>query len=68
VADRNVNAIALDVVIAGCKNLGYDLTCGACAEVFFTGGCMSEHDPGCSTVWGLRCQSPSIVEGPEWTR
>lgn len=34
-----------------CRNIGFDLTCGACAERFFTGGSWSgEHDRVCQTV------------------
>jgi hypothetical protein len=33
-----------------CANIGYDITCGACAELFFTGVCMHPHDPSCTTT------------------
>ncbi len=34
---------------AALKNIGYDVTCGACAEVFFTGMTIHEHDDTCTT-------------------
>jgi len=38
-----------------CKNIGYDLSCGACAERFFTGGSWgSEHDETCATREALK--------------
>lgn len=38
-----------------CKNIGFDLRCGACAEVFFTGGSWGhEHDEGCETRYKYR--------------
>lgn len=33
-----------------CLNIGYDLTCGACAALFYTGTSPYEHDPTCQTV------------------
>ncbi len=35
-----------------CKNIGYDITCGACAELFFTGVRFHRHDEKCKTVKG----------------
>jgi len=32
-----------------CRNIGYDLTCGACASLFYTGMNTYEHDSSCST-------------------
>jgi hypothetical protein len=47
-----------DEVMIACKNIGYDLACGACAERFFTGGSWgSEHDEGCATVPALKHES-----------
>ena len=37
-------------LIQACKNIGYDLTCGACAELFFTGVRLHRHDDACATV------------------
>jgi len=37
-------------LVRACRNIGYDLRCGACAEFFFTGALMHAHDPLCSTV------------------
>lgn len=38
----------LDVEQA-CKNIGFDLSCGACAELFFTGSRTYEHEETCAT-------------------
>jgi hypothetical protein len=43
-----------------CKNIGYDITCGACAELFFTGVCLHEHDDTCST--DKSTHQPLIIE------
>lgn len=41
-----------------CKNIGFDLACGACAEQFFTGSKMHDHDESCA---GYRnCKACSI--------
>jgi hypothetical protein len=48
---------------ASCKNIGYDLRCGACAELFFTGVRTSEHAPGCETN-----QSKEVSSEPEVRR
>ncbi len=43
-----------DAIVA-CRKIGYDLSCGACAERFFTGGWWgSEHDEGCETIPELK--------------
>lgn len=57
-------AMSLDVVVSGCKNIGYDLNCGACAEVFFTGGGISDHGPDCKTHRCLRAPK-AVVSIPE---
>ena len=46
-------------VVQGCKNIGYDLNCGQCASVFFTGSGNYPHSTDCKTerrsytVWPL---------------
>lgn len=40
----------LDEIILACKNIGYDLKCGACAEVFFTGATLASHEAECSSA------------------
>lgn len=42
-------ALTLPELEAACRNIGFDITCGACAAVFFTGIGASEHDAHCST-------------------
>lgn len=40
-----------DDLTAACRNVGVDLTCGKCAERFFTGASLSgSHDSHCSTA------------------
>jgi hypothetical protein len=43
-------------LVQACKNIGFDLTCGQCAQVFYTGHQRfgnQKHDETCSTnkVW-----------------
>ena len=37
-------------IVAACKNIGYDLTCGQCAAVFYTGFGNYPHAENCATV------------------
>ena len=54
-----------EAVIA-CKNIGYDLTCGACAERFFTGGWWgSEHDESCATIPELKIRNEVTITAVE---
>lgn len=39
-----------DEIVIACKNIGFDIECGACAGLFYTGTSLGEHDPGCRTV------------------
>jgi len=34
---REVGRLTWDELIVACRNIGYDLTCGACAGLFYTG-------------------------------
>ena len=50
VCPKCVCGLTHDELIAACKNVGFDLSCGACACAFFTGhGGVYEHDAGCFT-------------------
>jgi hypothetical protein len=44
-----INGLSEDQLAVAFRNIGYDITCGNCACLFFTGyggyGC----DPGCTT-------------------
>lgn len=40
-------------IVEACKNIGYDLSCGACAELFYTGICIDYHDDTCKTQLGV---------------
>jgi len=45
-----------------CKNIGYDLSCGACAERFFTGGSWgTEHEETCATLAALKSTSRAVI-------
>ena len=48
--DDTEKQFPLPVIIAGCKNLGVDITCGKCAGIFFTGTYSEFHDEGCKTL------------------
>ena len=44
------DGLTYEELIVACKNIGYDLTCGACAGVFYTGYSLrEEHEPSCFT-------------------
>ena len=45
-----------------CKNIGYDIGCGACAELFFTGSCGHECDPECTSITSINPRRPLIVK------
>lgn len=48
---RRGGELTFDEMVAACRNIGFDLTCGACAGVFYTGYSMGEaHDLHCGTV------------------
>ncbi len=36
-------------LVVACRNIGYDLTCGQCASVFYTGAGTYPHDDTCGT-------------------
>lgn len=36
-------------LVVACANIGYDLTCGQCASVFYTGTGIYPHDETCKT-------------------
>ncbi len=49
-----------------CKNIGYDLTCSACAERFFTGGSWgAEHDETCATLATLKSTTRITITNVE---
>lgn len=49
-------------LVQACKNIGFDLTCGGCAEQFYTGSRMHAHDESCATV-----KSPPAAAGDQVT-
>jgi hypothetical protein len=51
-------------LVAACKNIGFDLTCGACACLFYTGhDCVYEHDSKCWTEH--KSAALVVVDTPE---
>jgi len=50
---KNDKLFSIDEIIAACENIGYDLSCGACAELFFTGACFHDHEDNCKTGWRM---------------
>lgn len=55
-AEQEAGSLTLEQAVAACKNIGYDLTCGACAALFLTGVVLptDSHDFGCFTAPHLR--------------
>ena len=47
---RPCGALDTAELVTACKNIGYDLTCGQCASVFYTGAGTYAHEPGCKTI------------------
>jgi hypothetical protein len=49
---RDGSRLEFSKLVQACKNIGFDLTCGRCAEIFFTGSAISQHDDTCeSSIW-----------------
>jgi|SRR5208282_5579109 len=47
---KKVNGLTYEEIVIACHNIGYDLTCGACAGLFYTGFSLrEEHEPSCFT-------------------
>lgn len=47
--ELSLSRYAHSTVVAGCKNIGFDLSCSGCASLFFTGS-VAPHDEGCATT------------------
>lgn len=43
-------ALTCEQIKQACRNIGYDLNCGQCASVFFTGSGTYNHDENCTTT------------------
>lgn len=54
--------LEFEQAVVACKNIGYDLTCSRCAEVFYTGATTSPHDGHCSTYDGTIVDSGDGVD------
>jgi hypothetical protein len=40
---RDVGALSADELVVACRNIGHDLTCPGCAEIFYTGATLGGH-------------------------
>lgn len=48
--------------VAACRNIGYDLTCGHCAMVFYTGAAPNaEHDQSCASGKRAECARCDVL-------
>jgi hypothetical protein len=47
--DFNGGGLTFDELVVALRNLGYDLMCGRCASVFYTGVALEPHDDTCRT-------------------
>ena len=46
---ENEGGLSFDELVIACRNIGYDLTCGECASLFFTRYSSAPHDKLCKT-------------------
>ena len=42
--------LSYEELVRACKNIGFDLSCGRCAGIFFTGVASEAHDERCFTT------------------
>jgi hypothetical protein len=51
----NAGGLTFDELVVACKNIGYDLSCGQCASVFYTGAGTYPHEceEGKKTIAGI---------------
>lgn len=47
---REAGDLTFKQLVEACSNIGFDLTCGACAELFYTGHLNENHDEDCKTL------------------
>ena len=65
-ANLRRDRLTYDQMVEACRNIGFDLTCGACACVFYTGhGGVYEHDVGCKTA-GVRDVTTTLTGDPNF--
>ena len=46
---KEAGSLNVEEMTIALKNIGFDLSCGACAELFYTGSRMHDHDERCFT-------------------
>lgn len=44
-------ALSYEDMVKACRNIGFDLDCGACASLFYTGYGGYDHEVGCKLKW-----------------
>ncbi len=49
VAGSHSGELSFDEMVVACRNIGFDLTCGRCASVFYTGMAFEPHCDTCAT-------------------
>lgn len=65
-AGKKPCGLTFDELIAACRNVGVDLTCGGCAANFFTGTGASSHDEGCKTIRAPDVKIEALPPSPPW--
>jgi hypothetical protein len=50
--DTKGGSLSYEEIIIACKNIGFNLECGACAMLFYTGFGGYEHEPNCNNKPG----------------
>lgn len=69
---RYVDGLSHEDLVAACRNIGFDLTCAACAAIFYAGFGLphDEHDAGCSGRRGacLACDVDEAAPGVDYGR
>ena len=53
VRDFSGGGLTFDELVVALRNIGYDLMCGHCAGVFYTGSALEPHDATCTTRKGI---------------
>lgn len=57
------NGLTHEQLVIACRNIGYDLTCGQCASVFYTGIGIYPHDSTCKTPKSEGAVTVTVCDG-----
>lgn len=70
VTPQSPGSMTYEQIETACANIGYNLSCGACAALFFTGYGGYEHDAGCPKAEVDPFEPSAVVEEPRfvWRR